>query len=194
METETGGLSVSLWGANWGEGERCPSMVGWVGPAVCWVGRTAGGGGGGKGGGTSSSCSSSSLVGPLLCSEPFQGTEAERGAELWLLIGESEAKTPPDDPGWTSWNLLRGGGVPSGYLYFSRWGKRTELLFLERVEGSLQVLWSEKCGAVLWWQDGGSKVFFSRFSVKAKGGSSGFSLNTSSLYPFSCNLRKQWTN
>lgn len=194
METGTGGLSVSLWGANWGEGERCPSMVGWVGPAVCWVGRTAGGGGGGKGGGTSSCCSSSSPIGPLLCSNPFQGTGAETEAELWLLTEESEAKTPPCDPGWTSWKLLRGGGVPSGHLYFSRWGKRTELLFLERADGSLWVLWSEKCSAGLWWLDGGSKVFFSRSSVKAEGGASGFSLHKSSLYPFSLNLRKQKRN
>lgn len=185
METETGGLSVSLWGANWGEGERCPSMVGWVGPVLCWVGGATGGGGGGKGGGTSSRCSSSSPTGPWPCSKLFRGTW--EGLELWLLTGESDAKATPRDPGWTPWNLPRGGGVPSGQLNFSRWGKRTEPLFLERDDGSPRGPTSENGRAGLWWPCGGSEV--SRSLVKA--GGSGFSLHTSSLCSFAFNLKKK---
>lgn len=189
-ETGTGGLSVSLWGAKWGDGERCPSMLGgvrWAGDS----GRGGGGGGGKEGGGRGmvSSWVSSSLFGPLLCSGSFQDTGAWIGVSL---MGEWETQVSPHE--------VKRGAAASGHLYLSRrvGGGLGEIepLFFAFEGGSVRMLRSGKC-----WEgpagcggdlrvNGGSETFLSNSPPVKSGAGSWFGLGNKSLYPPSLNLRE----
>lgn len=184
-ETETGGLSVSLWGAKWGDGERCPSMLG----GVRWA-RGSRGGGGGRG--MVSGWDSSSLFGPWLCSGSFQDT----GAWTWVSL---ETMSLMGD--WVPPCEVLTGAAASGHLYLSRrvgGGLRQfEPLFFALEEGSVTMLrWSRKCwegpaglGGDFWVDGVSEKLLSNSPPVKSDAGS-WRGLGNKPLYPPSLNLRK----
>lgn len=189
-ETETGGLSVSLWGAKWGDGERCPSMLG----GVRWAGGSGGGGGGGGERGMVSGWVSSSPLGPLLCSASFQdtGVWTWESSETVALTGEWETRFPPCE--------VKRGAAASEHLYLSRRVRiglsEIEPSVIALEEGSVRMLRSVKCWegpaglAGDLWVDGGPEKFLSDSpSVKCDAGS-WFALGNKSLYARSLNLRE----